>query len=75
MIDADDFAQWRDNPITLWYMQSLSLMADDTRAHFIAYAFESDGADPQRLAYWRGLYAGLTQAADPDFDSLKELHE
>lgn len=74
MPEADEFALWRDSPITRWYLQSLLMRADAVRTHFIALAFEAGLADPAQLSFWRGEFAGITDAATISYDDLKEMY-
>lgn len=74
-IDADEYASWKEHPVTQFYMNAIKYAVDETRANFIAYAFDADGHDPYQLAFWRGQYSAYEGMLNSNYADIKVLHE
>jgi hypothetical protein len=75
MIDKDEYEQWRDNPITRWFLEGVTQAAEEQREQFLSCFFYGDAHDKYKMGLVRGAFIGIYSVVELTHDKLVELHE
>lgn len=76
MIDPEEFAAWREHPITRWTLEAMSLKAEDIRATYMHVYFHNDPKveDVPQMNFQRGLYAAYSSIAAVTHAELTQIY-
>lgn len=72
---ADEYATWRDNPITAWVMKGVQHYADLQPAQWLAMSWNTGEADVEALARMRTRAESYADLANLSYDDACGLHE
>lgn len=74
-MEAEEWDQWRNNPVTTWVMAALDKAASAQREGWIAATWDAGGCDPLLLATLRtraDAYRALSEIA---LDDVRKMHD
>lgn len=66
----EDFAAWRDNPVTQYVMRAYSQAAEDAKAKWIAHSWDAGVCEPSELIENRTLAAAYLDMVDLTYADL-----
>ena len=70
MIDPEDFAAWREHPVTQAVFAELARMAEDRREMWMAQSWNSGKVDERALAMLRGQAEGFAWLPRADYKAV-----
>ena len=74
-ITEDDFAAWRDHPVTKWVFDSLTIVAEAQREHRMEVSWGTGTAPPEMLLELRTRQDAYRAIIDVEYARLCEVHQ
>ncbi len=74
MVSAEDFDQWRDNPVTQWVMAACAKAADGNRDAWIAASWDMGRADQAELTVLRTRADAYRALCDTDYSDWHSIN-
>lgn len=72
---ADDYAIWRDNPVTKWVMHAIGAAADECRENWLAASWDTGSADQSYLDKLQSRAGALVMILNADFEDIEAWHD
>lgn len=71
----EDFAAWRDHPVTQWFLSSLTDAAALAQRTWVEQSWNARNPDPELLLELRAKAEVYDDIAAADFDTIAGIHE
>jgi hypothetical protein len=74
-VSAEEFAAWREDPVTAWVMGELGKAADAQKEAWMVMSWEGNVTDPIELQILKTRADSYRALAEVEYDQLAELAE
>ncbi len=76
MIDPEEFAAWREHPVTKWMLEAMALNADEIKQTYIHRYFHNipSEADISQMNYERGQFDAFQSIASITHGELTAIY-
>lgn len=74
-MEAEEWDQWRNNPVTTWVMAALKKSSEAQRRAWVDASWEGGIADPLLLNELRTRADAYAAMSEVTFEGLKEIHD
>ncbi|MES2904538.1 MAG: hypothetical protein V4696_10170 [Pseudomonadota bacterium] len=74
MVSAEDFEQWRDNPVTRWVMAACMTAADANRDAWISASWDLGKADQAELDVLRTRADAYRALCDTSYSDWQDIN-